>query len=104
MTLTSAPTVAICLQWRHLLNYSDHKKCISFFSAPSATRSEARGSLLENLDTYRGPWPEWRRYVIKYGDQLGQQTVSDYTLRGCVNDFQTITNPGSRQPVGASTN
>ena len=50
-------------------------------------------------------YDQWGRYVVKYGGQ-GQsgQAIKLFQITPYVTDFQTINNPGSRQPVGGSKN
>jgi len=48
---------------------------------------------------------QWRRCVVKYGGQ-GQsgQAIKLFQITPFVNDFQTLNDPGTWQPVGASKN
>ena len=46
---------------------------------------------------------QWRRSVVKYGGQgQSSQAIKLCQITPYVNDLQTLSNPGSWQPVGAS--
>ena len=53
-------------------------------------------------------WLQWGRSVVKYGvgGSHGQsgQAIKLFQITPYVSDFQTLDNPGSWQPVGASKN